>query len=49
MQRLGEVYRRADAALKLVATLRDTDTLTSPLLRGFSCPVGKLFFQESLT
>ena len=49
MQRFVEVYRREDAALRLVATLHDTDTLTSPLLPGFSCPVSKLFFQESLT
>ena len=49
MQRFVEVYRREDAALKLVATLHDTDTLTSPLLPGFSCPIGNLFFQESLT
>jgi len=49
MQRFVEVYRREDAALKLVATLHDTDTLTSPLLPGFSCPVSRLFFQESLT
>ncbi len=49
MQRFVEVYRREDAALKLVATLHDTDTLISPLLPGFSCPVSKLFFQESLT
>ena len=49
MQRFVEVYRREDAALKLVATLRDTDTLTSPLLPGSSCLVSKLFFQESLT
>ncbi len=49
MESFVEVYRREDAALKLVATLHDTDTLTSPLLPGFSCPVSKLFFQESLT
>ena len=43
-QRLVEVYRRENAALKLVATLHDTDTLESPLLPGFSCLISKLFF-----
>jgi Uma2 family endonuclease len=38
-----EIYRREDAALRLVTTLRDADTLRSPLLAGFSCPVGQLF------
>jgi Uma2 family endonuclease len=40
-----EVYRRAGAALQLVATLGNGDTLTSPLLPGFSCPVAKLWFE----
>lgn len=47
-QRLIEVYRREQAALKLVATLHDTDTLESPLLTGFSCRISRLFFQQSL-
>jgi Uma2 family endonuclease len=38
-----EVYRRENAALKLVATLYKEDTLTSPLLPGFSCLVESLF------
>jgi Uma2 family endonuclease len=38
-----EVYRRQNAALHLVATLREPDTLTTPLLPGFSCTVGSLF------
>jgi Uma2 family endonuclease len=37
------VYRRAGAALELVATLGATDTLSSPLLPGFSTPVAFLF------
>jgi Uma2 family endonuclease len=42
-QREVAVYRRADPALQLVATLHESDTLESPLLPGFSCPVQKLF------
>lgn len=38
-----EVYRRENAALKLVATLYSSDELTSPILPGFSCLVSKLF------
>lgn len=38
-----EVYRRHDAALELVATLFNDDTLTSPLLPGFSVRVALLF------
>jgi Uma2 family endonuclease len=38
-----EVYRRQEAALHLAATLYVTDTLTSPLLPGFACPVATLF------
>jgi Uma2 family endonuclease len=44
--RTVEVYRRADGALQLVATLGDADTLTSPLLAGFSCPVTRLWFEN---
>jgi Uma2 family endonuclease len=38
-----EVYRRDNAALKLVATLYAQDELISPLLPGFSCKVSRLF------
>ncbi|MEL6259772.1 MAG: Uma2 family endonuclease [Cyanobacteria bacterium J06626_6] len=38
-----EVYRRENAQLSLVMTLGIEDTLTSPLLPDFSCPVGQLF------
>lgn len=38
-----EVYRREQAALQIVATLLPNDTLTSPLLPGFSCSVAELF------
>jgi Uma2 family endonuclease len=37
------VYRREQSELKLVATLSETDTLQSPVLPGFSCPVSVLF------
>lgn len=42
-QKTLEIYRRADAQLKLVATLLDGDTLTSPLLPGFSNPIAQIF------
>lgn len=38
-----EVYRRTDAQLQLVATLLTGDTLTSPLLPGFSTPIAQIF------
>lgn len=38
-----EVYRRQQALLKLVYTLLVNDSLTSPLLPGFECPVDRLF------
>ena len=38
-----EVYRRENAQLNLVATLLESDTLTSPLLPGFVCPLMELF------
>jgi Uma2 family endonuclease len=41
--RQAEIYRREAAALRLVATLRDTDALQSPLLPGFACLVAQLF------
>jgi Uma2 family endonuclease len=38
-----EVYRRQELALHLAATLYVEDTLTSPLLPGFACPIAVLF------
>src|SRR5439155_3642787 len=38
-----EVYRRENAALHLMATLRESDILQTPLLAGFSCEVASLF------
>ena len=38
-----EDYRRENAALQLIATLNESDTLQSPLLPGFSSPVSTLF------
>ena len=38
-----EVYRRDQAQLKLIATLRENDVLTSPLLAGFSCQIQQFF------
>lgn len=43
MDRAVRVYRREDARLRLAATLRATDTLTTPLLPGFSVAIGELF------
>ncbi len=45
-RKLAEVYRREQAALKLVATLREADALESPLLPGFTCQISKIFFQQ---
>ena len=42
-QQKVEVYQRQQIALHLLATLYATDTLTSPLLPGFACPVVTLF------
>jgi Uma2 family endonuclease len=44
MQKLVEVHRREQGALRLTATLYEQDALTSPLLPDFSCQVAKLFF-----
>ena len=41
--RTVEVYRRAGDRLHLVATLTDADSLSSPLLPGFSYPVRALW------
>ena len=38
-----EIYRRDQGMLRLVATLLAEDTVTSPLLPGFSCPVVRFF------
>ncbi|KGF73278.1 hypothetical protein DO97_20805 [Neosynechococcus sphagnicola sy1] len=38
-----EIYRRTNAQLQLVATLLAGDTLTSPLLPGFSTPMAAIF------
>lgn len=38
-----EIYRRSDAQLHLVVTLLEGDTLTSPLLPGFSTPIAQIF------
>ncbi len=42
-ERRIEIYRRVEAVLTLASTLYETDTLQSPLLPGFICPVSKLF------
>ena len=42
-KRQVEIYRRAQAILKLVATLLPVDELSSPLLPGFVYPVSQLF------
>ena len=38
-----EVYRREGLALRLIATLLRQDTIASPLLPEFSCPVAEIF------
>ena len=38
-----DVYQRGDGALRLDATLTNDDTLTSPMLPGFSCPIASLW------
>ncbi len=43
VHRQGAVYRREEGALRLSATLQEADTLTSPLLPGFTCPLSELF------
>lgn len=42
-ERTVRVYRRAEAALRLVATLREDDALASPLLPGLSIALPDLF------
>lgn len=41
--RTVDVYRREEAELKLAVTLSESDTLESPVLPGFCCPVSALF------
>jgi Uma2 family endonuclease len=38
-----EVYRRKNKRLRFIETLHSSDTLTSPLLPGFSCQVREIF------
>jgi Uma2 family endonuclease len=38
-----EIYRRTDQSLELSAILRNDESVTSPLLSGFNCPVAKIF------
>lgn len=40
-----EVYRRENAVLKLVATFKAQDQITSPVLPGFQCLVQRFFKQ----
>jgi Uma2 family endonuclease len=42
-RRTVQVYRRAQARLRLVATLTDEDAITSPLLPSFACPLRTLW------
>jgi len=41
--RFLEIYRLDKRTLKLVATLKDENKITSPALPGFSCKTNKLF------
>ena len=43
LRRLVEVYRREGEGLRLATTLSDGETLTSPLLPGFACPISSLW------
>lgn len=38
-----EIYRRQEAELQLVTTLLAGDTIHSPLLPGFECPITRFF------
>ena len=42
-QQAIEVYRRDGETLQLVETLGNADTLTTPLLPGFTCPLSRLW------
>ena len=37
------IHRLQGQSLELVATLRNGDDITSPLLPGFDCPAGAIF------
>ncbi|MBE9040962.1 Uma2 family endonuclease [Oscillatoriales cyanobacterium LEGE 11467] len=43
VDRTVAIYRRKNALLELVATLYESDELTSPILPGFRCCVSQLF------
>lgn len=43
MEHLVEVYRPEGGELRLAATLYDGETLTAPLLPGFSCEISSLW------
>lgn len=43
LMRQIEIYRRRGKSLRLIAKLTASDTLTSPLLPGFSCLVRDIF------
>lgn len=38
-----EIFRREAGLLKIALTLHREDTLTSPLLPNFHCPLGQIF------
>lgn len=38
-----EVYRRGESELELAVTLSEPDSIDSPLLSGFSCPLASIF------
>ncbi|HMJ27064.1 MAG TPA: Uma2 family endonuclease [Pyrinomonadaceae bacterium] len=38
-----EIYRQAANTLEFATILRNDDSVTSPLLSGFKCPVAKIF------
>src|SRR5262249_10236528 len=42
-QRRVEVFRREEEQLRLTATLTESDTLATPLLPAFACPVADMF------
>lgn len=48
MHKQVEVYRREQGALMQTATLYAQDTLQTPLLPGFTCPIARLFFPFSM-
>jgi Uma2 family endonuclease len=41
--RLTEVHRRHQAKLEMAGTFYETDSIETPLLAGFSCPLSKVF------